>query len=192
MAVEDDLPILAFQSVMAWEKWLAKEHAKLDGLWLKIAKKSSGVPTVTYAEALEVALCYGWIDGQKGSFDHDYFLQRFTPRRARSKWSKVNCVKVDALIKAGKMKPAGLSQVEAAKADGRWDAAYASQSTAEIPEDFAEALSDNAIAREFFETLSKSQRYPFLFRIQDAKRPETRQRRIAQFVELLAEQRLLR
>jgi uncharacterized protein YdeI (YjbR/CyaY-like superfamily) len=192
MAAKDDLPILAFRSATAWEKWLAKDHATSDGLWLKIAKKSSGIPTVTYAEALEVALCYGWIDGQKGGFDDDYFLQRFTPRRARSKWSKVNCAKVDGLMKAGRMKPAGVAQVDAAKADGRWDAAYAGQSSAEVPEDFAKALSENRIAREFFATLSKSQRYPFLYRIQDAKRPETRLRRIAQFVELLAEQRLLR
>jgi len=192
MAVKDDLPILAFPTAAAWETWLTKEHATSAGLWLKIAKKSSDIPTVTYAEALDVALCYGWIDGQKSSFDNDYFLQRFTPRRSRSKWSKINCVKVEALMEAGKMKPAGLAQVEAAKADGRWDAAYASQSTAEVPEDFAKALSENKTAREFFDTLSKSQRYPFLYRIQDAKRPETRQRRIAQFVEMLAEQRLLR
>lgn len=192
MPARDDLPVLPFESVAAWENWLSKEHAKSNGLWLQIAKKSSGIATVTYAEALEVALCYGWIDGQKGSLDDSYFLQRFTPRRARSKWSKINCAKVETLIESGKMMPSGMREVEAAKADGRWDAAYASQSTAEIPEDFAEALSKNTKAKAFFETLTKSQRYPFLYRVNDAKRPETRERRIAQFVEQLAEERMLR
>ncbi len=185
MTTKQDLPIIPFASRNAWEAWLEKHHATSDGLWLKIAKKGSGIETVSYAEALEAALCYGWIDGQKASFDDHYWLQRFTPRRARSKWSKVNREKVTKLIESGRMKPAGLREVERAKADGRWEAAYDAQSTATVPEDLQRALEGNEKAREFFAALNKTNRYAILYRIQDAKKPETRARRIAQFVAML-------
>jgi uncharacterized protein YdeI (YjbR/CyaY-like superfamily) len=185
----DSLPILEFTDRMAWERWLQTEHGSSAGVWLKIAKKASGIATVTHAEALEEALCYGWIDGQRAPHDETFFLQRFTPRRPRSKWSQVNRQKATELIEQGRMKPAGLAEVEAAKRDGRWEAAYPPQSSREIPEDFARALDDNPAAKEFFATLTGTRRYSFLYRISDAKRPETRARRIAQFVAMLAEGR---
>ncbi len=140
MTARTDLPILAFATHGAWEAWLDEHHAASEGLWLKIAKKGSGIETVSYPEALEVALCYGWIDGQKASFDDRYWLQRFTPRRSRSKWSKVNRQKATELIERGAMKPAGLREVERAKADGRWDAAYDAQSTATVLDDLRQEL----------------------------------------------------
>ncbi len=180
-----ELPILPFESKKKFADWLAKNHDKSAGLWLKIAKKAAGISTVTYAEALDVALCYGWIDGQKGSFDEQYFLQKFTPRRAKSIWSKINVEKVDGLIASGEMKPAGLKAVEAAKMDGRWAAAYASQKNMEVPADFQSALEKNKKAKAFFETLTGAKRYSFLFRIETAKKAETREKRIRQFVEML-------
>jgi len=186
-----DLPTLVFPSRDAWEGWLADQHALSRGLWLKIAKKGSGIPSVSYADALDVALCYGWIDGQKAPFDGTYWLQRFTPRRPRSKWSRVNCDKATELMQQGKMRPAGLREVERAKADGRWDAAYESQSAATIPEDLQRALDCNPVARAFFATLRGANRYAILYRIQDAKRPETRQRRIEQYVAMLSEGKTL-
>ena len=179
-------PVKSFRSRAAWEKWLDAHEGDEAGVWLKFAKKGSGVTTVTYAEALEAALCYGWIDAQMKGLDETYYLQRFTPRRARSKWSKINREAATRLIEAGMMQPPGLREVERAKADGRWDAAYDSSATATVPEDLERALRRNKKAREFFETLSPSSRYSILYRIQDAKRPETRARRIAQFVEMLA------
>jgi uncharacterized protein YdeI (YjbR/CyaY-like superfamily) len=184
-----DLPILSFASRHAWEQWLAEQHATSRGLWLKIAKKDSGIATVTYAEALEVALCSGWIDGQKGAFDQDYFLQRFTPRLAKSKWSKINCAKVEALIAQGAMQPAGLREVERAKADGRWAAAYDAPSRAAVPDDLQQELDQHPAAKAFFETLDRLNRYAILYRIQDARKPETRARRIATFVAMLSEQK---
>lgn len=181
-----ELPILPFESKKKFADWLAKNHDKSAGLWLKIAKKATGISTVTYAEALDVALCYGWIDGQKGSFDEQYFLQKFTPRRPKSIWSKINVEKVEGLIASGEMKPAGLKAVEAAKQDGRWAAAYASQKNIEVPADFQSALNKNKKAKAFFETLTGSRRYSFLFRIETAKKAETREKRIRQFVEMLA------
>lgn len=183
MAAEQ--PTLSFESQRAFEKWLAKEHNNSDGIWLKIAKKASGIPTVSYQEALEVALCYGWIDGQMKRYDDDYYVQRFTPRRARSKWSKINVGKVEELIAAGKMKPAGLAEVERAKEDGRWDAAYDSRATATVPDDLAAALKKDPKAAATFETLTGSQRYSILYQVQDAKRAETRARRIAKYVDML-------
>lgn len=188
MTAKADLPIIPFASCGAWEAWLAEHHASSDGLWLKIAKKGSGVETVSYAEALDAALCYGWIDGQKGRFD-DYWLQRFTPRKPRSKWSKINRDKATKLIEEGRMKPAGLREVERTRADGRWDAAYESQSVATVPEDLQRELDENDTAREVFATLDGANRYAILYRIQDAKKPETRARRIAKYVAMLAEQR---
>ena len=175
-----------FRSRAAWAKWLASHHGDQEGVWLKFAKKGTGVTTVTYAEALEVALSYGWIDTQVKRFDETYYLQRFTPRRSRSKWSKINRDAATRLIEAGLMQPPGLAEVERAQADGRWDAAYESPANAVVPDDLERALRRNKKAREFFATLSSQNRYAILFRIQDAKRPETRARRIAQFVEMLA------
>ncbi len=166
----DDLPVLPFPTQQAWEEWLEKHHEESSGVWLKIAKKASGFETVTHAEALEVALCFGWIDGQRNGLDEEWFLQRFTPRRARSKWSMINRDKVDALTAAGRMRPAGLREAERAKEDGRWDAAYAGQRTITVPEDLQAALDENPAAREFFETLTGSNRYAVLYRVQDAKR----------------------
>jgi uncharacterized protein YdeI (YjbR/CyaY-like superfamily) len=158
---------------------------------LKIAKKGTGIPTVTHLEALEEALCFGWIDGQRKSFDHEYFLQRFTPRRKRSRWSQVNCASAERLIATGRMRPAGLEQVEAAKADGRWGAAYEPQSRASVPDDLQRALDANPKAKAFFETLRGQNRYAILYRINEAKRPETRMKRIADYVAMCADGRTL-
>ncbi|HYI98253.1 MAG TPA: YdeI/OmpD-associated family protein [Thermoleophilaceae bacterium] len=182
----DDLPILPFASREAWESWLEEHHDSSAGVWLKIAKKATGIETVTHAEALEEALCFGWIDGQRNSFDDEWFLQRFTPRRPRSRWSQINRDKADELIARGAMRPAGLREVKRAKADGRWDAAYASQSKIEVPPDLQQALEDSPAAKEFFGTLNSTNRYAVLYRIHDAKRPETRARRIEKFVAMLA------
>ena len=185
MPTSTELLILPFETKKKFAEWLAKTHDESVGLWLKIAKKATGISTVTYAEALDVALCYGWIDGQKGSFDEQYFLQKFTPRRPKSIWSKINVEKVAGLIASGEMKPAGLKAVEAAKQDGRWAAAYSSQKNMEVPADFQSALNKNKKAKAFFETLTGSIRYSFLFRIETAKKAETREKRIRQFVEML-------
>jgi uncharacterized protein YdeI (YjbR/CyaY-like superfamily) len=187
VAVKPDLPIVPFASRGAWEEWLEERHASSDGVWLKIARKGSGIESVTFAEALDAALCYGWIDSQRAGFDGRFFLQRFTPRKPRSKWSQVNREKVAGLIEEGRMKPAGFREVERAKADGRWDAAYEPQSTATVPDDLRIALEKHEGAREFFEALNSRNRYAILHRIQDAKRPETRARRIARYVAMLAE-----
>lgn len=180
-----DLPVLPFKDAAAFEKWLGK-HASTAGLWLKIAKKDSGIVSITYAEALDVALCHGWIDGQKKGSDESYFLQRFTPRRPRSLWSKINIGHVERLTAAGRMRPNGLREVEAARADGRWDAAYASASSMDVPEELANALAKNRKAAAFFETLDKTNRYAFCWRVQTAKKPETRLARAEKFVAMLA------
>jgi uncharacterized protein YdeI (YjbR/CyaY-like superfamily) len=187
----DDLPILEFADRAAWQRWLESMHETASGVWIRIAKKASGIPTVTHAEALEDALCYGWIDGQRAPHDHTHFLQRFTPRRQRSRWSEINRDKAIELIEQGRMKPAGLAQVDAARRDGRWEAAYASHRTATVPEDFQRALDAHPAANEFFAGLGSVQRYSFLYRIHDAKRPETRARRIQDYVAMLAEGRTL-
>lgn len=185
-----ELPILAFASEQAWDAWLAEQHDTADGLWLKLAKQGSGVQTVTYAQAVEVALCHGWIDGQKAKFDETHWLQRFTPRKARSGWSKINREKALALIESGRMRAAGLREVERAKADGRWESAYAGQSSASVPEDLQAALERNDRAREFFATLDTANRYAIIYRVgQHAKRPETRAKRIEKYVAMLAEHR---
>ena len=180
-----ELPTLPFESKKKWADWLAKQHDKSTGVWLKLSKKATGILSVTYVEALDVALCYGWIDGQKGSFDEKYFLQKFTPRRPKSIWSKINTEKAEKLIASGEMKPSGLKAIEAAKLDGRWDAAYESQKNISIPEDFQAALEKNKKAKAFLATLNSANRYAFLFRIQTAKKAETRAKRISQFVEML-------
>ena len=186
MKKAETLPIISFETQQGWERWLTEHHTETEGLWLKIAKKEAGISTVNYAEALESAICYGWIDGQKASFDDKYWLQKFTPRRAKSIWSKVNCSKALALIAEGRMQPAGIRQVELAQADGRWEAAYESQSKITIPDDFQKELDNNPKAQEFFTTLNSVNRYAILFRIQTAKKPATRSARISTFIEMLA------
>jgi uncharacterized protein YdeI (YjbR/CyaY-like superfamily) len=184
--MQADLPIVGFATREGWRAWLAADHATSSGVWLKIAKAGSGSEGVSYADALEVALCYGWIDGQKRKLDDDHWLQRFTPRKARSRWSRINRDKATALIERGEMQPAGLRQVEAARADGRWDAAYAGQRTATVPDDLRRALDADPDAAEFFSTLDSRNRYAILYRVQDAKKPETRARRIDKYVAMLA------
>lgn len=187
MAVEKaDLPTRAFPSAKAFRTWLHREHDRSRGLWLKIAKKGTDVKTVTYAEAVDVALCYGWIDGQKARYDDTWFLQRFTPRRPRSVWSQINCDKVAQLLADGLMQPAGLEQVERAKADGRWDAAYHGSRTMTVPDDFQVALDANPAAQAAFAEISRANRYAFLYRIQDAKKRQTRASRIEKYVAMLA------
>ncbi len=181
----DDLPILLFASKQEFETWLEENHAGAEGLWLKIAKKGSGVESVNYAEALELALCFGWIDSQKRGFDEAFFLQRFTPRRPRGKWSQINRAKAEELIAASAMRPAGLAEVEAAKADGRWDAAYAGQRAATVPDDLRRELDRNEAAAEFFATLDSANRYAILYRLQEAKKPETREKRLRKFITML-------
>jgi uncharacterized protein YdeI (YjbR/CyaY-like superfamily) len=175
----DELPILAFPSQDAWEEWLGSHHGDAPGVWLKIAKKGAGIESVSHPEALEGALCFGWIDGQRRALDDRYFLQRFTPRGPRSRWSQINRESATRLMEAGRMRPA--------RADGRWDAAYAPQRTATVPDDLRRALDANPPAAEAFETLDSQNRYAILYRVGDAKRPETRARRIAKFVAMLAE-----
>ena len=185
MSAKSDLPILSFASQADWEQWLAEQHASAPGLWLKLAKKDSGHASVSYPEAVEAALCYGWIDSQKAGLDEQFWLQRFTPRRPRSKWSKINREKAEALIAVGRMQPAGLREVELAKVDGRWEAAYAGQREIQVPDDFQAVLEENEQAREFFDTLNSANRFAILYRIHEAKRSETRARRIKKFIAML-------
>jgi len=182
----DDLPVHLFATRSDLEAWLGGNHGSSPGIWLKIAKKGSGVESVDYAEALELALCFGWIDSQKRGFDETFFLQRFTPRRPRGKWSQINRAKAEELIAAGEMRPAGLAEVEAAKADGRWDAAYVGQRAATVPDDLQRELDRNEAARDFFARLDSANRYAILYRLQEAKKPETRERRLRKFIAMLA------
>lgn len=181
-----ELPILPFASQQELADWLAENHDQSAGVWLKLAKKNTGVPSVTYDEAVEVALCYGWIDSQKKGFDESFWLQRFTPRKPKSIWSKINREKVEGLIASGRMQAPGLAAVELAKQDGRWEAAYDSQSTIEPPEDLLAALDANPKAKAFFATLDSANRYAILFRLQTTRKAETREKRLRQFVEMLA------
>jgi uncharacterized protein YdeI (YjbR/CyaY-like superfamily) len=180
-----ELETRAFASAAEWEAWLREHHDSAPGIWIRFAKKGSGVPSVTYLEALHAALCFGWIDGQARSVDDASYVQRFTPRRARSIWSQRNREFATALIEAGRMQPAGLREVERAQADGRWEAAYDAPSTATVPEDLQRALDASPEAAAFFATLNGQNRYAILHRIQTAKRPETRARRIERFVAML-------
>jgi uncharacterized protein YdeI (YjbR/CyaY-like superfamily) len=180
-----ELPIELFKDQKHWTVWLDKHHGESPGLWLRLAKKASDIQSVTYAEALEVALCYGWIDGQKMTYDESSWLQKFTPRGDRSLWSKVNREKAEELIRTGRMKPAGLAAVERAKQNGRWEAAYDSPGNATVPSDFQEELDRRPEAKEFFATLNSANRYAILWRIQTVKKAETRARRIQQFIEML-------
>ena len=181
----DTLATLHCKTTKSWTTWLAKHHASSPGIWLQIAKKDSGIASTTHAEALEEALCQGWIDGQRNALDTEFFLQKFTPRRARSTWSKINCDKAMALIASGRMQPAGLAEVERAKADGRWDSAYDAQSKITVPDDLAALLAKKPKARAFFESLDSRNRFAILFRLQTAKKAETRERRLALFFGML-------
>jgi uncharacterized protein YdeI (YjbR/CyaY-like superfamily) len=182
----DDKPILSFRDKKAWLKWLDRNHAKSSGIWLRLAKKGTGVKSVTRDESLDVALCYGWIDGMAKSEGDEYWLQKYTPRTKRSIWSKRNREIVQRLIESGEMQPAGLAEIERAKADGRWDAAYDSPKNMAVPEDLEKALSRNKKARASFESLDSRNRFAILFRIHTAKKAETREKRIGQFIEMLA------
>jgi len=187
----DEVPALSLPSVAEWRRWLESEHATSGGVWLKIARKGGAEAGLSYPEALLEALCFGWIDGQKRSLDTNHWLQRFGPRKPRSRWSKINTEHADALITAGRMQPAGQREVDAARADGRWAAAYAGQRTIEVPDDLAQALADSPEAAAFFPTISSQNRYAILHRIGAVKRPETRARKIAQYVEMLAAHKTL-
>ncbi len=185
MTATEELPIQLFASGTLWEQWLSEHHAQPAGVWIKIAKKGSGIASVTYDEALDVALCYGWIDGQRKTFDSEFFLQKFTPRRSRSLWSKRNIKKVAELIAAARMRPSGMAEIEAAQQDGRWDAAYDSPKNMVVPEDFLQALRANEEASAFFDTLSRSNVYAIAWRLATAQKPETRQRRFDALLAML-------
>ncbi|MGH2924522.1 MAG: YdeI/OmpD-associated family protein [Solirubrobacterales bacterium] len=185
MDPDDGLAKLSFRSAAEWEGWLADNHARSDGLWIKIAKKATGIESVRYPEVLESAICFGWIDGQRQALDDERFLQRFTARRARSRWSLINRETAERLIGKGRMRPAGLAEVERAREDGRWQAAYAGPKASAIPDDLLSELSARPKAKEFFEGLSSQDRYAILYRLDEAKRPETRARRLARFVAML-------
>jgi uncharacterized protein YdeI (YjbR/CyaY-like superfamily) len=184
--VTQDLEIVALASAEAFEAWLGENHAVSPGIWLKLRKKGPGVVALDYAQALDVALCYGWIEGQKATFDDQWWLQRFTPRRPSSKWSRINRDKVAALTEQGRMRPPGQAEVDRAKADGRWEAAYDGAKTATVPDDLAAALTADPAAAAFFKTLDRQNRYRMLYRIQDAKKAETRAGRIEKYVAMLA------
>jgi uncharacterized protein YdeI (YjbR/CyaY-like superfamily) len=181
-----DLPVIAFASREAWDAWLSAQPANAKGLWLKFAKKSSGIQSISKDDAVDTALCHGWIDGQLDPFDESHWLVRFTPRKPTSIWSERNRARALELVKLGRMRPAGMREIERAKSDGRWDKAYASQRTAELPEDLAAALAKNPKASAFFATLNRVNRYAILYRTHTAKKPETRTARIAKFVAMLA------
>ncbi|HSI80352.1 MAG TPA: YdeI/OmpD-associated family protein [Solirubrobacterales bacterium] len=185
MSVDDGLPQLSFASAAEWEAWLEANHDSSPGVWLKIAKKGSGIASVTISEALDACLCFGWIDGRREALDDRYYLQRYTPRRRRSKWSRINVEKVERLATAGRIRAAGLAEVERAKADGRWDAAYESPRRIAVPDDLRRELAARPEAREFFDGLDSRNRYAILYRLDDAKRPETRARRLERFVAML-------
>lgn len=183
--LKNKYPVLLFKDQQQWASWLEAHHASSPGIWMQIAKKSSGLTSASYAEALEEALCYGWIDGQKKSHDESSWLQKFTPRGPKSVWSKINREKAQELVKLKRMKAAGLKAIEAAKQNGCWDSAYDGQSKASVPPDLQAALRKNARARAFFETLNSANRYAILYRLQTAKKAETRQKRLEQFVRML-------
>jgi uncharacterized protein YdeI (YjbR/CyaY-like superfamily) len=185
--IRRDLPIIAFKSQQAWDAWLSSQPVQSNGLWLKLAKKSSGIASISRQEAVDTALCHGWIDGQLDSFDDKYWLIRFTPRQSKSQWSEKNRARALELVKLDRMRPAGLKEIERAKKDGRWDAAYAAQGTAQVPDDLRAVLAKNKAARNFFETLDSKNRYAILYRIHTAKKAETRAARIEKFVAMLIE-----
>lgn len=183
----DAMQVVSFSSSKEWRKWIAQNHAKSNGVWLRFFKKNSGEKTVTYPEALEEALCYGWIDGQRNKYDAKSYIQKFTHRRPKSIWSKRNTEKAEHLIQEGKMKKAGMQQVELAKADGRWQRAYDSSKNMKVPEDFLQQLAKNKKAKTFFDGLNKANLYAIAFRLQTAKKPETREKRLKEILELMSE-----
>ena len=185
MGADDGLPKLPFASAVAWEEWLEENHDASRGVWIKMAKKHTGIDSVRYPEVLESALCFGWIDGRREALDERYFLQRFSPRRPRSNGSRINRDKAERLMADGRMRPAGLTEVERAKADGRWTAAYEGQSTSTVPDDLKRELDARPKAKANFEGLSSQNRYAILYRLGDAKKPETRARRLAKYVAML-------
>jgi uncharacterized protein YdeI (YjbR/CyaY-like superfamily) len=185
VGADDGLPTMPFPSTTEWERWLEENHAESKGVWIKMAKKGSGIDSVRYPEVLESALCFGWIDGRREPLDERYFLQRFTPRRARSRWSRINREKAERLIADGRMRPAGLGEVERARADGRWEAAYEGQRSITVPGDLQRELDARPAAKAFFAQLNSQNRYAILYRLQDAAKPETRARRLATFVAML-------
>lgn len=182
---KDKRPIINFKNAKGCELWLKKNHQASEGIWIHFYKKAWGIASITYPEAVEVALCYGWIDAVANKYDEQSYIQRFTPRRPKSLWSKINIEKVTRLIEEGRMKPAGLKQIEAAKADGRWQAAYDPPSNIKMPEDFVAKVSQNAKAKQFFDSLNKSNTYAIAWRLQTAKKPETREKRMNTIIEML-------
>lgn len=182
-----DRPVVSFTDQAEFRKWLEHNHAAIDGIWIKMAKKGTGIPSITHGQALDEALCFGWIDGQAKGVDEQYYLQGFTPRRARSPWSKRNQGKVAELAAAGLMHPAGQAEIDRAKADGRWERAYDSPSNAQIPQDFLDELAKNPAAQAFFEKLDKGNQFQVHLRLHDAAKPETRARRIAKFIDMFAD-----
>jgi uncharacterized protein YdeI (YjbR/CyaY-like superfamily) len=185
VGADDGLPKIPFASASEWQDWLEDNHAVSKGVWIKMAKRNAGIESVRYPEVLETALCFGWIDGRREALDDRYFLQRFTPRRSRSKWSRINREKAERLIAEGRMRPAGLAEVERAKADGRWEAAYEGQKSSTVPDDLQRELDARPKARAFFAELNSQNRYAIFYRLQDAKKPETRARRLTKFVSML-------
>jgi uncharacterized protein YdeI (YjbR/CyaY-like superfamily) len=185
VGADDGQAKIAFASAAEWEQWLETNHTVCEGLWIKMAKKDAGVESVRYPEVLESALCFGWIDGRREALDERHFLQRFTPRRPRSRWSRINREKVERLIVDRRMRPAGLAEVQRAKADGRWEAAYEGQRRSTVPDDLQRELDARPRARAFFAELSSQNRYAIVYRLQDARKPETRARRLAKFVAML-------
>jgi uncharacterized protein YdeI (YjbR/CyaY-like superfamily) len=185
VGADDGLPTIRFSSPAEWEDWLEDNHAEFEGVWIQIARKDAGIESVRYPEVLENALCFGWIDGRREALDERHFLQRFTPRRPRSKWSQINRETAERLIAEGRMRTAGLAEVERAKADGRWEAAYKGQKSSTVPEDLQRELDARPKAKAYFSELDSQNRYAILYRLQDAKKPETRARRLAKFVTML-------
>lgn len=192
MALKEDTIIQSFSTPKEWNRWLTSNFDTIhNGIWIRIYKKDSGIKTITYDEALEEALCFGWIDSQKKKYDETSWIQKFTPRRAKSIWSKRNREKVEKLIKEKRMQPSGLKEVEAAKKDGRWEKAYDSQSNMEMPKDFLVQLKKNKKAHEFFQSLNKSNHFAIAWRLQTAKKPETREKRMKQLLEMMENQQKL-
>jgi uncharacterized protein YdeI (YjbR/CyaY-like superfamily) len=185
VGADDGLPTVFFASPAEWEEWLEQNHESGGGVWIKMAKKASGIESVRHDEAVDVALCFGWIDGRREALDDTHFLQRFTPRRPRGRWSRINRDKVERMTAEGRMRPAGVAEVERARADGRWDAAYEGQRASKVPEDLRRELEARPRAKEFFDGLDSQSRYAFVYRLGDAKRPETRARRLEKFVAML-------
>jgi uncharacterized protein YdeI (YjbR/CyaY-like superfamily) len=185
--IHDDYPVKLFKTATAFEEWLNKNHKKADGLWMKIAKANTGIKSIAFPEALDIALCYGWIDGLRRGLDEQYYVQKFTPRRNKSVWSVINKNKVAQLIKDGRMKEAGLAAIEEAKKNGKWDNAYHSPANAQVPDDLQKALNKNKKAKAFFEKLSSQNRFALIYRLHQVKREETKKKKIEEYIRMLEE-----